>query len=761
MDDTSMITYIGRVDHRNKLTRFGIRAKDRTKHMYVIGKTGTGKSTFLENMLVQDIQNGHGVAFIDPHGGSAEKLLNYIPEWRINDVIYFDVSDTDFPIAFNPLEDLGPMKRPLIADGLMSVFKKIWPDAFSGRMEYILNNTMLALLEYPDPTILGINRMLTDKEFRKKVVANVSDPIVKNAWDELMKWDDKRWSEASGALINKVGQFSTNPLIRNIIGQSQSTFDFRKAMDERKIIIINLSKGKIGEQNAPLLGAMLITKIYLAAMSRAELPAHVIEKMPPFYFYVDEFQNFANDSFANILSEARKYKLCLTVANQYIAQMEETIRDAVFGNMGTTVSFRVGPLDAEFMEKVLAPIFTADDLQNIAFGQYYVTLQIDGMGSKPFSAQGLPPIPPLQNSLKDQVMDASRSQFARPRAEVESMLADWFGFNKKPDTKVVRTDIGSEESPEGVVPPRPRTPTTYMAPARTPASPQQGNGPRETGESRTKTPLPPIQGFRKDTAKNPVKPLPPKKNVIPQSTIKQTETKTIIAEKKPILGEEKVETTTFVPLQKNKEEGRMVPPLTETISSDDSVENLLKGFDEGTLLRHEDKVPETTPSLVQETALIPEVKPLPPTESVTPKIPVPQKKPLDRAAGDTTKSALAEALARAMQAKKEATPEPVIQTSSEKTLSLQEVLAQAQNSSEPVIIPEIISQEVVNKELPSVPEDKVEIDTFIPPTPISVIPPVVTPLETPVIPEIPLPPTPPRSTTPREVPEDILRRVLE
>ena len=330
MDNPSQITYIGKTDFRNTMTKFGIKAIDRAKHMYVIGKTGTGKSTFLENMIVQDIQNGNGLAFMDPHGGSARKLLDYIPEERIKDVIYFDPSDFEFPVAFNPLEDPGPEKRHLVADGLMSVFKKIWPDAFSGRMEYILNTTMMSLLEYPDSTILSINRMLTDKEFRKRVIASVTDPAVKNAWDELQKWDDKRWSEAVSALINKVGQFSTNPVVRNIIGQAKSTFDFRQAMDDRKLIIINLSKGMIGAQNAPLIGAMRNTKIYLAEMSRAELNAQALEKAPPFYFYVDEFQNFANDSFASILSEARKYKLALTVANQFIAQMEETIRDAVF-----------------------------------------------------------------------------------------------------------------------------------------------------------------------------------------------------------------------------------------------------------------------------------------------------------------------------------------------------------------------------------------------------------------------------------------------
>ncbi len=446
MDQPGEITYIGKTDFRNQMTRFGIKAIDRTKHMYVIGKTGTGKSTFLEGMLVQDIANGAGLAFIDPHGGSAEKLLDFIPEHRIKDVVYLNPADTDFPIAFNPLEDTDPMRRPLIVDGLMTVFKKIWPDAFSGRMEYILNNTMLALLEYPNPTLLSINRMLTDKDFRKRVIANITDPTVKNAWDELSKWDDKRWSEAIGALINKVGQFTTNPVIRNIVGQTQSTFDFRRAMDERKILIINLSKGRIGEQNQPLFGAMLITKIYLAAMSRSDLSSEQLKYVPPFYFYVDEFQNFANDSFANILAEARKYKLCLTVANQYVNQMTEIVRDAVFGNMGTTIAFRVGPLDSPLLEKVFTPVFTANDLENLQFGQYYITLQIDNMGSRPFSAQALWPLPAEPHNLKDQVIQASRENYARPRADIEKEINEWFGYNKKIETETEKPKIQKENN---------------------------------------------------------------------------------------------------------------------------------------------------------------------------------------------------------------------------------------------------------------------------------------------------------------------------
>lgn len=460
--DLSQITFIGKTDFRNQMSQFGIRAKDRFRHMYIIGKSGTGKTTLLENMIVQDIYNGNGIAFIDPHGESADKLLNYIPTERMSDVIYFNPGDTEFPVAFNPMEvepGAPAHVRSLIADGLMTVFKKIWPEAFSGRMEYILNNTMLALLEYPEPTLLGINRMLTDKDYRKKVIATVTDPTVRNAWDELMKWDDKRWSEAISALVNKVGQFTTNPVVRNIIGQPVSTFNFRQVMDEKKILIMNMSKGLIGEQSAALLGAMLITKIYIASMSRANLTPEQLLAVPPLYFYVDEFQNFANDSFANILSEARKYKLALTVANQYIAQMEETIRDAVFGNMGTTITFRVGPLDAEFIERVYTPVFNAQDLQNIAFGQVFMTLLIDGMSSKPFSALTLPPIQPRETPDRNRVIETSRAQYARNQVEVEEKVMKWFNDQrvvpKKPEQKssntFIKPTISEQVSDMGIV----------------------------------------------------------------------------------------------------------------------------------------------------------------------------------------------------------------------------------------------------------------------------------------------------------------------
>jgi energy-coupling factor transporter ATP-binding protein EcfA2 len=424
--DENRITYFAETDSRNKRTPFGIKSKDRSKHVYVIGKTGMGKSTLLENMAVQDIQNGEGMAFIDPHGKTAELLLEYVPQERIKDVVYFAPFDTEYPISFNVMEDVGANKRHLVANGLMSAFKKIWVDAWSARMEYILNNILLALLEFPDSTLVGVNRMLSDKDYRKKVVENISDPSVKSFWvDEFAKYGDKYMQEAGAAIQNKIGQFIANPLVRNIIGQPKSSFDLRKMMDEKKIIIINLSKGRVGEANANLLGSMLITKIYLAAMSRADRSEKDLKNLPQFYLYVDEFQSFANESFADILSEARKYKLNLTMAHQYIEQMSEEVRAAVFGNVGSMIVFRVGAYDAEVLEKEFAPAFTVEDLVNLGFVQIYLKLMIDGVTSPPFSATTLPPIKKQDIMFKSDIIENSRAVFSTPRQQVEEAIKKW------------------------------------------------------------------------------------------------------------------------------------------------------------------------------------------------------------------------------------------------------------------------------------------------------------------------------------------------
>jgi hypothetical protein len=425
-EDLNKITYFATTNSRGEAVPFGIKRRDRERHMYIIGKTGMGKSTLLENLAIQDIRNGEGMAFIDPHGSTADRLLEYVPEHRKKDVLYFAPFDMEHPVAFNLLEDIGYDKRHLVVSGLITAFKKIWVDAFSARMEYILSNTLLALLEYPGATMLDVNRMLVNKNFRQKVVDNIKDPIVKDFWvGEFANYSDRYTQEATPAIQNKVGQFTSNPLIRNIIGQPKSSFDIRELMDQKKILIMNLSKGRVGEVNAQLLGSMLVTKIYLAAMSRADVSSAALNHLPSFYFYVDEFQNFANESFSDILSEARKYKLRLIIAHQYIEQMEEEVRNAVFGNVGTTIAFRVGPFDAEVLETIFQPAFMATDLVNLGFAQIYLTLMIDGVGSPPFSAQTLPPFDAPPAMYVEEVIANSRAQFGRPRADVEKFIKEY------------------------------------------------------------------------------------------------------------------------------------------------------------------------------------------------------------------------------------------------------------------------------------------------------------------------------------------------
>ncbi|MBI4992132.1 MAG: type IV secretion system DNA-binding domain-containing protein [Candidatus Harrisonbacteria bacterium] len=436
------ITPFGIINFRNRQIEFGIKMDDRRRHMYVVGKTGMGKTTFLENMVIADILSGRGVGVVDPHGEFAEKLLDFVPAERIKDVVYIDPSDMNYPIAFNPLEQVGTEFRHLVASGIMGVFKKIWVDLWSARMEYILNNTLLALLEYPGSTLLGIMRMLNDKDYRKKVVDSLKDPVVKGFWvNEFAKYSQKFETEATAAIQNKVGQFVTNPLIRNILGQSRSSIDMRKIMDEGKILIVNLSKGKIGEDNSALLGALIITKLQLAAMSRVDIPESARKD---FYLYVDEFQNFATDSFANILSEARKYRLCLILAHQYIRQLvhdtNTKVRDAIFGNVGTIVSYRIGAEDAEFLEKEFQPDFMANDFVNLPKHNFYIKLLIDGISSRPFSATGISPYKIPDQNFKDVIIENSRREYSTPKKIVEEKIAgEWMaGGERAAEEKISR-----------------------------------------------------------------------------------------------------------------------------------------------------------------------------------------------------------------------------------------------------------------------------------------------------------------------------------
>jgi len=429
------INYFAKANFRNNQREFGIKTDDRRKHMYIIGKTGMGKTTLLANLAIQDIQDGHGLAFIDPHGEQAEGLLKHIPKHRIKDVVYLNPADIEWPVGFNIMEVKDPNERHLIASGLMGVFKKIWPDVWSARMEYILSNAILALLEYPGSTLICINRMLSDADYRKKVLEQVKDPVVKSFWtQEFSRYSQRYEVEATAAIQNKVGQFSANPLIRNIIGQIKSTIDMRDIMDNQKILIVNLSKGRIGEASSMLLGALVITKLYLAAMSRVDISE---DQRKDFYLYVDEFQNFATESFASILSEARKYRLSLILAHQYIAQMEDTVREAVFGNAGTIISFRVGAEDAEYLEKEYFPVFDAGDIVNLPKYQIYLKLMVDGVAGRPFSADTLLPIEALHQPFTNEIIQESRNIYAKSRAEVDKNISDWSqeGVKKKKKKK--------------------------------------------------------------------------------------------------------------------------------------------------------------------------------------------------------------------------------------------------------------------------------------------------------------------------------------
>ncbi len=407
------ITILAKTNFHGQGKLFGIKRDDRRRHMHIIGKTGMGKTSLLLNMAVSDIRNGSGIAFVDPHGDVANALLDYIPEHRVKDVVYFNPQDLDYPIAFNVLGDVPENQRHIVSDGLVGVFKKIWADSWGPRLEYILRNTILTLLENEESTLLDIMRILVDKNFRANIVYKMNDPVLKQFWlNEFDGYTDKLLVEAISPIQNKVGQFTSSPLIRNIIGQAKSSFNLREIMDQKKILIMNLSKGAVGEGGAQLLGAMMITKMQLAAMSRVDIPE---EQRQDFFAYIDEFQNFSTDSFAEILSEARKYRLSLILAHQYVEQLSEVVRGAVFGNVGTTIVFRIGAADAEFMEREFSPILTVEDLVNLPKWRIYLKLMIDGATSQPFSADTLPDPEPELISMRDQIIEFSRKTYGNAR----------------------------------------------------------------------------------------------------------------------------------------------------------------------------------------------------------------------------------------------------------------------------------------------------------------------------------------------------------
>lgn len=406
-------------DYRDVKKIFGIKARNRRGHMYIIGKTGTGKTTLIENMIVSDIKSGNGLAVIDPHGDLSEHLLNFIPKRRVKETIYFNPGDLEYPIVFNPLEKVHPNYHHLVVSGLISVFKKIWSEFWGPRLEHILRHSLLTLLEYPQSTLLDLPRLLTDREFRKRVLQSVTHQQVREFWVfEFDKYSAWLRSEAISPILNKIGQFLTSIPLRNIVGQKENTFNLRKVMDEGKILIVNLAKGKIGEDNSSLLGAMMVTKIQLAALSRADLSEN---KRRHFNLYVDELHNFVTLSFADILSEARKYGLNLVLVHQYIEQLDKKVKAAIFGNVGTLISFRVGPEDAKYLAREFFPVFEEIDLINLPNYHIYLKLMIDGKTSQPFSAITLNPLK-KRPSHKEDIIKISRERYSKPRSKVEKEI---------------------------------------------------------------------------------------------------------------------------------------------------------------------------------------------------------------------------------------------------------------------------------------------------------------------------------------------------
>ncbi len=445
VDTDQNISAFGLTNFRGINHQFGLTRRDRSRHVYIIGQTGAGKSGMLELLALSDVFYNQGYCIIDPHGDFAIDNLKFIPESRIKDVVYFNPADTAYPVAFNPLEISDPSRKPNICSEVIGVLKRMFGDSWGPRLEHILRYTLLALLDRPEATLLDISRMLTDKDFRKETLDYCKDVTVLQFWKhEFGQWNEKQVNESIAPVLNKVGAFTANPIIRNIIGQPKSSFDIRKIMDEGKILVVNLSKGLIGEDNAGILGAFLVTKVQLAAMSRSDIPD--VADRRPFYLYVDEFQNFATDSFAVILSEARKYGLNLTVANQYVAQMTDSVRDAVFGNVGTTISFRVSADDAPILVKQFEPTFEAADLLQLNNRHFVISMIINGEKVPAFSATTLS-IPDTPKDNFEAIIAHSRANFAKPRAEVEAEIRETIEQSEK--YKQELSDSGRQPGLEG------------------------------------------------------------------------------------------------------------------------------------------------------------------------------------------------------------------------------------------------------------------------------------------------------------------------
>lgn len=408
-EDKQHINFFGKTVFKNKDTIFGIKDVDRRRHIWAIGKTGTGKSTMLENMAIDDMKKDRGICYIDPHGDACETLLDYVPKRRINDVIYFNPADSEYPITINPLEVRNKEEAELVVSGLMAIFTKVWANVWSARMEYILRNAFLTLAEVPGSTLADVLSIISNQSYRAKIVEKLQDKALVNFWrDEFDKMPPNLQKEAVAPIQNKVGQFVTSPMIRRVIGNSKSTIAIDDVMNSGKILLANLSQGRLGEDNSALLGAMLITKLQLVAMRRVNIEE---SQRRDFFMYVDEFQNFATTSFIKILSEARKYRLSVMLANQYMAQIPEDVQKAILGNAGTVTCFALGASDSEILHKEFAEVFSQNDLVNLSKYQIAMKMMIDGQTSRPFVANTLP-LPISKNQNRQKVIDISRQRWA-------------------------------------------------------------------------------------------------------------------------------------------------------------------------------------------------------------------------------------------------------------------------------------------------------------------------------------------------------------
>lgn len=420
--DDGTVSFFGKTNYHNHFVPFGIKRKDRRRHLYAVGKSGSGKSKFLEMLIEQDFRAGKGVAVLDPHGDLVDNVMRYVPEHRIKDVILFDPSDTEFPIAFNPLENVGEAYKMQVTIGFIDIFKKLFGTNWSDRLEHVLRYTTLALLDSPNTTVLSILKMLTDKNYRQKIISRIEDAVVKNFWvSEFAGWSEKFDAEAITPLLNKVGQLVSTNMIRNIVGQPQTKFNIREVMDNQKILLMKVSKGLLGEENSGLIGSMIITKMYQAAMQRADMRE---EDRKDFYFYIDEFQNFATDTFAEILSEARKYRLNLTLAHQYMGQLLPVVQKTVFGNVGSIVSFRVGSDDAGILANEYAPIFKERDIINLGVREFYTKMSVDGEIREAFSGRTLD-APKVTADWTEQIIEDVHEQYCTPIADVQKLLNKW------------------------------------------------------------------------------------------------------------------------------------------------------------------------------------------------------------------------------------------------------------------------------------------------------------------------------------------------